>query len=148
MFLKRPLGEKRLLCNGFDTSFSLSPCLLVCQGISSEERPCPHDTAENSQYNRGLTGQESLPTIESPLICTECGKAFRGTLDLDQHQRANPGEPSLMCSECGKAFSQNSDLKSHCQPCLPEKAYQCGKCTEVFVGHTDFDRHQVQHHNE
>lgn len=46
MFLKGPLGEKGLICNGFDKNFSLSPRPLVCQGISAEERPHPHYTPE------------------------------------------------------------------------------------------------------
>lgn len=46
MFLKGPLGEKDLICNGFDKNFSLSPRPLVCQGISAEERPHPHYTPE------------------------------------------------------------------------------------------------------
>lgn len=110
VFLKGPLGEKGLICNGFDKNFSLSPSPLVCQGISAEERPHPHYTPENLQHNRDLTGQEGLPTLDSPFMCTGCGKTFRGNLGLVQHQRASVGEKSFICSECGKSISQNSVL--------------------------------------
>ncbi|PNI88788.1 ZNF16 isoform 6, partial [Pan troglodytes] len=77
--LRGPLGEKDLDCNGFDSRFSLSPNLMACQEIPTEERPHPYDMGGQSfQHSVDLTGHEGVPTAESPLICNECGKTFRG----------------------------------------------------------------------
>lgn len=61
MFLKNPLGEKGLPCDGFDTNFCLSPRPLVCQGISSEEAtPIRHFRERSVQQGPNGPGRAFL----------------------------------------------------------------------------------------
>lgn len=106
MFLKCPLGEKGLICNGFDKNFSLSPSSLVCQGISAEKRPHPHYTPETWLARRGFLHLRTLSYVPG------AGKHSEETLALFSN-REPALERSLSCVQnVGNPLTRTLFLKT------------------------------------
>ncbi|CAH0731002.1 unnamed protein product, partial [Brenthis ino] len=47
------------------------------------------------------------------VICQTCGKAFRHTKSLEEHERIHTGERPLSCTICGRTFRQRASLYTH-----------------------------------
>ncbi len=50
-------------------------------------------------------------TEERPYECSECGKKFTQSGNLQVHMRKHTGERPYECSECGKKFTLLSSLQ-------------------------------------
>ncbi|XP_032997957.1 uncharacterized protein LOC117042524 [Lacerta agilis] len=87
-------------------------------------------------------------TGQLPYKCLECGKSFRLSASLTNHQRSHNGEKPYKCLECGKSFSLNRDLAYHQIIHTGEKPFQCMECGKSFTRSTNLRGHQRIHTGE
>ncbi|PIO11355.1 hypothetical protein AB205_0041570 [Aquarana catesbeiana] len=78
------------------------------------------------------SSHEGVPTEESSLSCSVCGKLFTKKWALLRHNRIHTGECPYSCSECGKCFINNRDLLNHQRIHTGERPYSCSECGKCF----------------
>ncbi|PIO15630.1 hypothetical protein AB205_0148990, partial [Aquarana catesbeiana] len=80
---------------------------------------------------------EGVPTEESSLSCSECGKLFAKKWLLVRHKKNHTGERPYSCSECGKSFIHNGDFLRHQRGHTSERPYSCSECWKCFINSRD-----------
>ncbi|PIO13784.1 hypothetical protein AB205_0039700 [Aquarana catesbeiana] len=92
------------------------------------------------------SSHEGVPTEESSLSCSECGKLFTKKWLLVRHKKIHTGERPYSCSECGKCFIHNGNLLTHWKIHTGERPYSCSECGKCFSQKGNLLRHQKYHH--
>ncbi len=71
-------------------------------------------------------------TGEGPYECSDCGKKFIQSCDLQVHMRTHTGERPYECSECGKKFTQSGNLQVHMRTHTGQRPYEC-RCIQLTL---------------
>ena len=59
---------------------------------------------------------------EKKLKCQYCGKAFRASSNLRDHENTHTGARPHMCKNCGKCFASSGSHSNHMKSCTKTKA--------------------------
>jgi DNA-directed RNA polymerase subunit RPC12/RpoP len=116
-------------------------------------------TVENNENNKSFPiirdGQSCNPGQQSSALagsrkfsCTNCGKSFKKTFQLENHLRIHTGDRPFVCHTCGKAFSQEASLRTHMRIHSGSKPHACKECGESFVTAFALVSHLQWRHNE
>ncbi|PIO13783.1 hypothetical protein AB205_0039700 [Aquarana catesbeiana] len=105
----------------------------------------PDYNAEDNNIESS-SSHEGVPTEESSLSCSECGKLFTKKWLLVRHKKIHTGERPYSCSECGKCFIHNGNLLTHWKIHTGERPYSCSECGKCFSQKGNLLRHQKYHH--
>lgn len=84
-------------------------------------------------------------------LCQVCGKEFKETSGLKQHERSHlPDEEKLIhqCTHCGKRFSQKPTLRAHLRLHTAEKTIICHICSKAFTTQNYLKVHLATHEIE
>ncbi|KAI8516973.1 C2H2-type zinc finger [Branchiostoma belcheri] len=65
------------------------------------------------KLDRTKTVNITIPYIQKPYGCGECGRWFGRLSELKQHIRTHTGEKPFLCEQCRKQFRQSAHLKKH-----------------------------------
>ena len=78
-------------------------------------------------------------------MCSDCGKGFTNSGDLNKHRMMHTGKKPHVCSDCGKGFISPSDLKLHVRTHTGEKPHVCSHCSRGFANHSNLKKHLKIH---
>ncbi|XP_038072373.1 zinc finger protein 846-like [Patiria miniata] len=86
---------------------------------------------------------------ERPLVCKQCGKAYRTARGLQYHTYNHTGERPYKCTQCDNAYKSGQSLREHVlryheQPGI--KPYKCPYCDKSFVKQHTLNVHKREKH--
>ncbi|XP_026464054.1 zinc finger protein 317-like [Ctenocephalides felis] len=89
-------------------------------------------------------------TSERPIICDQCGMAFRNASALKEHiLYAHNKDCQHQCEMCPKKFKVKSALSRHLQSCHSnERPYACQWCKQAYKRSSHLRRHELQRHGD
>ncbi|XP_064820275.1 zinc finger protein 418-like [Oncorhynchus masou masou] len=74
--------------------------------------PC-HQCGKSFRSSGKLKNHQRVHTREKPFHCATCGKSFREKFNLTRHEKVHSGEKPYHCTQCGKSFNRSGSLKEH-----------------------------------
>ena len=67
-----------------------------------------------------LQFKHNINRPEKKWNCQYCGKAFRGSSNLRDHENTHTGARPHMCKNCGICFAQSGSYSNHKKSCKPK----------------------------
>ena len=64
-----------------------------------------------------LQFKHNINKPEKKWKCQFCGKAFRGSSNLRDHENTHTGARPHMCKNCGKCFARSGSYTNHVRSC-------------------------------
>uniref|UniRef100_A0A8C4RPK9 Zinc finger protein 454-like n=1 Tax=Erpetoichthys calabaricus TaxID=27687 RepID=A0A8C4RPK9_ERPCA len=80
--------------------------------------------------------------------CSECGKRYTNTSNLQKHIRSHTGERPFCCTLCDQRFTCKSSLQSHMILHTGERPYCCSECGKRFPDKSRLQKHARIHTGE
>uniref|UniRef100_A0A8C6WHL6 Zinc finger protein 865 n=1 Tax=Neogobius melanostomus TaxID=47308 RepID=A0A8C6WHL6_9GOBI len=129
-------GEKPFVCSLCDARFCRQYEFTTHQKLAHCICPvCKTRFPEKMKLNAHLSTHVEEGTLKQlPLkfSCSDCGKEFRRSLELQRHMTVHTGERPFKCPFCQKGFTQKSSLNVHMRIHTGEKPHVCSVCNKCF----------------
>lgn len=84
---------------------------------------------------------------EKNYSCEHCGKAFRSSLNLQNHIDRVHGLKDTICDICNKPFSKKA-INAHKRSAHSEEMYMCEQCPKMFKTRSGLESHKSEHDAE
>ncbi|CAG2198565.1 KRAB [Mytilus edulis] len=87
---------------------------------------------------------------EKPFVCTLCGKRYKKSCSLREHERVHSGDlKTYTCSTCKKVFRARNALTTHVMRThSDERPFSCSLCNKAFKCRADLHMHQRIHNGD
>ncbi|XP_070547711.1 zinc finger protein 571-like [Ptychodera flava] len=90
----------------------------------------------------------SKTVVGDRYVAKDCGRKFKRSSNLNQHQRIHVRERQHECRDCGKTFTHGGNLHRHMRIHSDEKLHSCFVCGKRFIEKCNLKTHIEIHTNK
>ena len=138
-------NRREYKCNTCSKVFPSSTHITHHLKTHNKAHQCSH-CGRRFKDSRALADHENTHTGSKPHLCKTCGKAFANSSNLYQHNKIHSGVKNQVCHICNKAFTYRENLKTHIRVHhSTEKPYDCIICGEKFIDNVSLKKHKEIH---
>lgn len=117
-----------------------------------EEMPSNHSATNiyAAHENYGNVSQHQMSGELKPVVCLDCGLAFIGTVEREEHRKREHAMQCYLCNDCGEQSSSETELINHMRSVhlnkyeVKPESFVCKSCNRSYTTKSALQLHHCQ----